>query len=153
MRDFGYRAHMPRRREPDPFALQVGIRIRQLREEQGLTMEKLAFESELGSKGHLSNLERGLARPTIHTLKVLAERLEVDVLDLLTFPDQGDRQKLVDLTRHLGRGTIRKLLKDILQDMGPLESTKEPAAVAPPPKKAAKRKSAPAKARKKKRSA
>ncbi|MDI1481732.1 helix-turn-helix transcriptional regulator [Polyangium sp. y55x31] len=141
---------MPRRREPDPFALQVGVRIRQLREEQGLTMEKLAFESELGSKGHLSNLERGLARPTIHTLKVLAERLEVDVLDLLTFPDQGDRQKLVDLTRHLGRGTIRKLLKDILQDMGPLESTKE--AAAPPPKKAAKRKSAPAKARKKKRS-
>ncbi|MDC3959560.1 helix-turn-helix domain-containing protein [Polyangium jinanense] len=143
---------MPRRREPDPFALQVGIRIRQLREEQGLTMEKLAFESELGSKGHLSNLERGLARPTIHTLRVLAERLEVDVLDLLTFPDQGDRQKLVDLTRHLGRGTIRKLLKDILKDMGPLESTKEPAAPAPPPKKAAKRKSTPAKARKKKRS-
>ncbi|MDI3283772.1 helix-turn-helix transcriptional regulator [Polyangium sp. 15x6] len=143
---------MPRRREPDPFALQVGIRIRQLREEQGLTMEKLAFESELGSKGHLSNLERGLARPTIHTLRVLAERLEVDVLDLLTFPEQGDRQKLVDLTRYLRRGTIRKLLKDILKDMAPLESTKEPAAAAPPPKKAAKRKSAPTKARKKKRS-
>lgn len=107
---------MPRRREPDPFALQVGTRIRQLREEQGLTMERLAYESELGSKGHLSNLERGLARPTIHTLKVLADRLEVDVLDLVTFPEQGDRHKLVDRTRHLRRGTIRKLLKDTTPD-------------------------------------
>ena len=137
---------MPRRREPDPLAQAVGKRIRQLREEAGLTLEKLAFESELGSKGHLSNLERGLARPTIHTLKVLADRLEVSVLDLLTFPEQGDRQKLVDLTRHLGRGTIRKLLKD----MAPLVSTKAPAP--PAPKKAAKRPRAPAKAKKKKRS-
>ncbi|MRG97207.1 helix-turn-helix domain-containing protein [Polyangium spumosum] len=142
---------MPRRREPDPFALQVGTRIRQLREEQKLTMEKLAFESELGSKGHLSNVERGLARPTIHTLKVLADRLEVDVLDLLTFPERGDRQKLVDLTRHLKRGTIRKLLKDLLEVLGPREPAKEPAP-APAPKKAQKRRSAPAKPKKKKRS-
>ena len=117
-------------------------------------MEKLAFESELGSKGHLSNLERGLARPTIHTLKVLADRLEVSVLDLLTFPEQGDRQKLVDLTRHLGRGTIRKLLKDLLKDMAPLEPAKPPAPKPAPraaPKKAAKRQRAPAKPKKKKR--
>lgn len=114
-------------------------------------MEKLAFESELGSKGHLSNVERGLARPTIHTLKVLADRLEVDVLDLLTFPERGDRQKLVDLTRHLKRGTIRKLLKDLLEVLGPREPAKEPAP-APAPKKAQKRRSAPAKPKKKKRS-
>ena len=49
---------MPRRREPDPLAQAVGQRIRQLRQEAGLTMEKLAFESELGSKGHLSNIEK-----------------------------------------------------------------------------------------------
>ncbi|HQP38751.1 MAG TPA: helix-turn-helix domain-containing protein [Polyangiaceae bacterium] len=103
---------MPRRREPDPLALAVGQRIRQLRESIGLTMEGLAFESELGSKGHLSNIERGLVMPTVATLKVLAERLGVLPLDLVTFPEDDDRQRLVDATRSLPKGTIRKLLKD-----------------------------------------
>lgn len=104
---------MPRRREPDPLAQAVGQRIRQLREEAGLTMEKLAFESELGSKGHLSNLERGLVRPTIQTLQVLADRLGVLLLDLVTFPEQDERQKLIDRTRSLPKGTVKKLVKDL----------------------------------------
>lgn len=103
---------MPRRRVPDPFALKVGRRIKQLREEQDLTMERLAFESELGSKGHLSNIERGLTRPTIHTLKIIADRLEVDVMDLVNFPEESERHKLVARTRKLGRGTLRKLLRE-----------------------------------------
>jgi transcriptional regulator with XRE-family HTH domain len=75
-------------------------------------MEQLAFESELGSKGHLSNIERGLARPTIYTLKVLADRLEVKMLDLVTFPEEDERQRLIDATRRMSRGTIRKILKE-----------------------------------------
>ncbi|QQR42264.1 helix-turn-helix domain-containing protein [Myxococcus xanthus] len=66
---------MTRRRTPDPLAKTVGARIRQLREESGLTMEKLAYESDLGSKGHLSDIEKGLARPPLRTLKVLADHL------------------------------------------------------------------------------
>lgn len=104
---------MPRRREPDPLSQAVGQRIRQLREEAGLTLEKLAFESELGSKGHLSNLERGLVRPTIQTLQVLADRLGVLLLDLVTFPEDDDRQKLIDRTRGLPRGTLKKLAKEL----------------------------------------
>jgi len=108
---------MPRRREPDALALAVGQRVRQLREEAGLTLEKLAYESETKptkcfSKGHLSSLERGLVMPTVATLKVLADRLGVLVLDLVTFPDMDDRQKLIDATRSLPRGTIRKMLKE-----------------------------------------
>jgi transcriptional regulator with XRE-family HTH domain len=101
---------MPRRSVPDPLAAAVGLRIRKLREELGLTMEKLAYESELGSKGHLSNIERGLARPTIRTLKVLADRLGVKLLDIVTFPDEDERQRLVDRSRGMQRGSIRKLL-------------------------------------------
>ncbi len=104
---------MPRRREPDPLALAVGRRIRQLREEAGLTLEKLAFESEGFSKGHLSSLERGLVMPTVATLAVLAERLGVLPLDVVTFPADDDRQRLVDATRSLPKGTIRKLLKEL----------------------------------------
>lgn len=103
---------MPRRRVPNPVAQAVGGRIRQLREELALTMEKLAFESDIGSKGHLSNLERGLAVPTVQTLQAIADRLGVDLLDLVTFPDHDDRQRLVDLTRRMTPGTIRRLLRE-----------------------------------------
>jgi transcriptional regulator with XRE-family HTH domain len=103
---------MPRRQTADPQAQAVGARIRQLREEAGLTIEKLAYESELGSKGHLSTLERGLARPTIQTLQALADRLEVKLLHLVTFPQEDDRARLIDRTREASAADIRKLLKE-----------------------------------------
>ena len=63
-------------------------------------MEKLAYESELGSKGHLSNLEKGLAVPTIETLRVLAERLGVLPVDLLNVGATA-REELIEISRHL----------------------------------------------------
>lgn len=104
---------MPRRSTPDPLAQRIGARIRVLRNEAGLTLEKLAYESEVGSKGFLSDVEKGLARPTVETLQAIADRLEVELLDLVTFPDEGDRQRLVDRTRRLSKGTIRKLLREM----------------------------------------
>lgn len=109
---------MPRRSTPDPLAQRIGARIRVLRKEAGLTLEKLAYESEVGSKGFLSDVEKGLARPTVETLQAIAERLDVSLLDLVTFPDDGDRQKLVDRTRRLSKGTIRKLLREMTADDG-----------------------------------
>ncbi len=103
---------MPRRSTPDPLAQRIGVRIRQLREEAGLTLEKLAYESEVGSKGYLSDVEKGLARPTVQTLQAIADRLEVALLDVVTFPAEDDRQRLVDQTRRLSKGTIRKLMKE-----------------------------------------
>jgi transcriptional regulator with XRE-family HTH domain len=104
---------MPRRKTPDRDAALVGRRIRALREEVGLTLEKLAYESDLGSKGHLSDIEKGLVIPTVKTLRVLAERLDVLVLDLVIDPEADPRQKLIDRTRGLTRGTLRKLLGQI----------------------------------------
>ena len=105
---------MPRRESPDGLALEVGQRIRSLREEEGLTIEQLAIQSEIGSKGHLSNMERGLVRPNIQTLKQVADGLGVQPLDLLTFPKAGVRQKLVDLTRHLSLKRLREVLKSVM---------------------------------------
>jgi transcriptional regulator with XRE-family HTH domain len=62
---------MPRRRTPDPLALTVGLRVKQLREEAGLTVEKLAYVTDVRSKGHLSSLEHGLVMPTVATLAAL----------------------------------------------------------------------------------
>lgn len=79
-------------------------------------MERLAYESEVGSKGHLSNIERGLVRPTAHTLKALADRLGVELGDMVTFPEAGERARLYDLTRQLTAGRVRLLLREA-QDM------------------------------------
>lgn len=75
-------------------------------------MERLAYESDVGSKGHLSNIERGLVRATTHTLNALAERLGVELPDLVNFPDDGDRARLYDLTRQLPDARVRALLQE-----------------------------------------
>lgn len=90
----------------------MGARVRQLREEQGLTLEKLAYESEVGSKGFLSDIESGLARPTLRTIQALADHLGVALLDLVTFPDLDDRQKLVDRSRRATPAMIGKWLAE-----------------------------------------
>lgn len=100
---------MARRNEPDPLAEQIGARIRALREAMGLTLEQLAYSCDF-SKGQLSTIERGLAVPTTATLRTLAEGLGVLPLDLLTFPDNSPREKLVNLTRHLSRTEIKAVL-------------------------------------------
>jgi len=104
---------MPRREKPDALALAVGRRIRALRVEGGLTQEQMAFTSELGSKGHLSNLERGLAVPNVGTLRSLADRLGVLLVDLVNDPADGDRARLIELTRRLSPGAIRKLVREL----------------------------------------
>jgi transcriptional regulator with XRE-family HTH domain len=109
---------MPRRSTPDPLAKRIGARISALRKEAGLTLEKLAYESEVGSKGFLSDVEKGLARPTVQTLQAIADRLDLSLLDLVTFPDEDDRQRLVDRTRRLSKGTIKKLLREMTADDG-----------------------------------
>lgn len=106
---------MPRRLQPDPFALAIGKRIKQLREEVGLTQEQLACGSELGSKGHLSNIEKGLVRPTVMTIKVLADYLRVLPADLMTFPADDVRQRLIDLTRRLSTAALHRVLKEVEQ--------------------------------------
>ncbi|HEU4577875.1 MAG TPA: helix-turn-helix transcriptional regulator [Polyangiaceae bacterium] len=103
---------MPRRTESDPLSAKIGSRIRSLRETIGITQEKLAYESGLKSKGHLSGIEKGLVLPTLATLTLLAHRLGVDLLDLFTFPEESPRQQLVDLTRQMKAGTIRRLIRD-----------------------------------------
>jgi transcriptional regulator with XRE-family HTH domain len=113
---------MPRRTRPDPLAAAVGNRIRILREEAGLTLEKLAYESDLGSKGHLSSLERGLVVPTVTTLQTLALGLGVRLFDLVTFPEDGERAAIVTLTRTLSPRelvSLRKRVERLLRDAPP----------------------------------
>ncbi|HEX4334333.1 MAG TPA: helix-turn-helix transcriptional regulator [Polyangiaceae bacterium] len=103
---------MPRREEADPRALAIGQRIRQLREDAGLNKEQLAFEADF-SKGHLSSLERGLVMPTVGSLERLADVLGVLVIDLINDPSKGDRERLIDLSRFISSGALRKLVREM----------------------------------------
>jgi transcriptional regulator with XRE-family HTH domain len=111
---------MPRRRKADPLGQQIGIRIIRLREEKGLTQEKLAFESDVGSKGYLSDIEAGRALPSLTTLAAIADRLDVLLLDLLCFPSKSDRERLTSRLRVEPPSVIRRLLREL----GPMPPVK-----------------------------
>ena len=112
-------APMPRRSTSNSLAKGIGLRIAQLRNEQYLTAEKLAYESEVGSKGYVSDIEHGLALPSLTTLERIAQRLDVSLYDLLVFPEQGDREQLIDLTRHVPKGPLARMVRELLEAQPP----------------------------------
>jgi transcriptional regulator with XRE-family HTH domain len=65
---------MPRRKISEPTRLRLGGRLRTLREQRGLSMDQLADETQQ-SKGHISNIERGLVNITVGTLLRMAKAL------------------------------------------------------------------------------
>jgi transcriptional regulator with XRE-family HTH domain len=66
----------------------------------------LAFENGI-PKATITNLARGLARPSIVTLKKIADGLDVELLDLFTHPDENERHRVIDLTRDASAAAIR----------------------------------------------
>jgi transcriptional regulator with XRE-family HTH domain len=110
---------MPRRPNPNPLAQAIGQRIKRLRAEQGITSEKLAYESDVGSKGFMSDIENGLALPSLITLERIAERLELRLFDLLVLPERSERDCLTELTRHLPPDEMRRLLAQLRQTVRP----------------------------------
>lgn len=123
---------MPRLADPDPLSQAIGRRVRGLRAERGSTQERLAFESRTLSKGHLSDLEKGLLRPTVQTLKGVADSLGVHLLDLVTFPEEDPRQALVEATRGLAPGALAELLRDAREKFRPAPARRSPTAPAGP---------------------
>lgn len=90
-------------------AKRVGRRLRQLREERKLTQEKLAYECGR-AKSYLCEIESGKKVPSLGALAEFAERLGVPVFDLLVFPDDGARERLVDATRGMTEAALAEML-------------------------------------------
>ena len=61
---------------------QLGMRIRYLRKQKGMSQEDLALESGV-NKNYLSDLERGERNPTLKVLDKLASSLGVTLSELL----------------------------------------------------------------------
>jgi len=77
--------------EPSPNAVAVlGARVRQLRRDRGLTLKALGREADL-SHPFLSQLERGLARPSMSSVERIAQALDVPVRTLWTAPGAAAR--------------------------------------------------------------
>ncbi len=100
---------MPRRREPNPYAIEVGQRIAQLRDEASLTVEALADRCGMG-KGHLSNIVRGLTVITITTAKRIARGLGLPPAALFVTPARAPREQLIDIICHLSEEECKEWL-------------------------------------------
>ncbi|MFL0086945.1 helix-turn-helix transcriptional regulator [Tenacibaculum maritimum] len=62
--------------------LDVGKRIRDLREKKGVSQKDLAYSCGF-DKSNMARLEMGRTNPTIYTLKKIAENLEIQLTDLV----------------------------------------------------------------------
>ena len=65
----------------------IGKRLRQLREEKGLSQLDLEIESDI-NRTEISRIENGLKNIEFATIVKLAIALKVELLDLFSKPDQ-----------------------------------------------------------------
>jgi transcriptional regulator with XRE-family HTH domain len=89
---------MPTRRTDHDLARKLGARIRQLREEVGLTQEKLAWDCDL-SKGYMSRVEAGRHVPALEVLARIADRLGCELADLVALDLSNPRLAALERTR------------------------------------------------------
>lgn len=80
--------------EKEAFSVDVGQRLKQLREEQNISMRGLATKSGLSANA-LSMIERGKTSPSVSTLYKLSEALGVPITEF--FNQQLERQEVVYL--------------------------------------------------------
>lgn len=103
---------MPRHATPRPLARQLGVRLRALREQTGLTQEALAWDCDIG-KGFLSEIESGKRFPSMPTLHRLAARLGVTMLDVFALDPSDARVRLLDAIGRKDLDAVRAALRDL----------------------------------------
>ncbi len=67
------------------FLKSIGLRIRQLRIQKGMSQENLAFECDYADFLQINRMELGKVNFSISYLKLIAEKSEVPVTELLNF--------------------------------------------------------------------
>ena len=98
----------------------LGKKVRQLRQEQGLSLSQLAhgIEPQI-TRFHLSHVERGTRLPSLRILAALAERLGVEPFELLLFEqEEGDLVAIVDRVKVLPPAEQRKVLRYLKRRAG-----------------------------------
>src|SRR5262249_27122995 len=85
-------------------------RLRQLIRERYPSLDRFYLESGI-SKGHLSEILRGVSSPSVATLIKLAEALEVEVKDFFIFPEESRRHQVIALLETCSEETLAAALK------------------------------------------
>ncbi|WP_353888981.1 helix-turn-helix domain-containing protein [Acidovorax kalamii] len=84
----------------------LGLRVKELRADHGLTQEELAERSGM-FRTYLSRIESGQANPTLTVLYQVAAAFPIDVRELLTPPTKSTPPKVRTLST-LSRGRVRR---------------------------------------------
>lgn len=102
--------------------LELGIRVRRIREARGIRQEDLA--SKIGvSRSSIANIERGQQFAPVHVLLGLAEALDVEMKELL--PTHAELVALVDASREVPKlvnigGESSLMTREVVQLVGKL---------------------------------
>ncbi len=91
--------------DADEAGRRLGARIRELRTGRRLTLVQLAAATEL-SHPFLSQLERGLAQPSLASLRRIAIALETSPIELIAASDPADDAPCVIELHRAGEGTL-----------------------------------------------
>jgi len=66
----------------DKISKKIGIKIKLIRTKQGISQEELGFRAGV-NKNSIGAIERGESSPTIDTLDLIANALEISLVDLV----------------------------------------------------------------------
>ena len=75
--------YVPKQKDIE-FLKTFGKRLKQLREEKGISQAQLAFEAEI-QISQISRIERGLINTTIANVKLLSKILDIPLKELFDF--------------------------------------------------------------------
>lgn len=93
----------------------IGCRIRQYRLARGITQEELAFQINT-SAAYVSNIERGIKKPSLQKLSDIAEAMHVTVNDFIysSSDPEHDIQMVFSMYPSDKQKTITKNLADFI---------------------------------------
>ena len=92
----------------DDFAIQLGARIRELRKLKGVSQLELAYDMDM-SMNTISTIELGKISPKIETIKKIAQKLNVDIVEIFQFSDISSKDKLT-------RKKIERLSRSLMSE-------------------------------------
>lgn len=90
-------------------AKDLGLRIRQLRNEKHMSQEELAFKAGI-SPAHLGQIERAVKNPTIDTIGKISSALDIPVTELFS------TDRIAPAPHSLTIGKINAQLIDMSED-------------------------------------
>lgn len=92
-------------------AFDIAARIKQLREERGYSTNKLSTAAGL-SQSYVRKLENRESNPTIESLELLCQALEITLIDFLNYENASLRElEVLGLLKHMSDEQVSGLIQ------------------------------------------